>query len=595
MEELAQITSPLTRSRKRQLGSYYTPPEIVRSMVGGCLSKAFLKDLKVLDPACGDGEFLIGVAEHLANGRKLSAKSRLGLVRRHLHGVDVDPAAIEAAHLRLREWICPQDEDLSRETDRILAANICLGDALTGNDFSDSHAEQNGFSFCVAFPEVARRGGFDVVLGNPPYRRELSAKGQFDQIAESPLGRKWREPRMDLWYYFLHRGLDLLRPGGTLSFIVNSYWTASSGAQKMIGRLEEETALEEITLLGNRKIFAGVSGRHLIFRLRKARHNKRCKIINRDAHGESETENAGESSRSVDHFTVSQKSLYAGGRIMLSPPTPIEIAGTSDHILSDYLETSQGLAENPPRVQQKHLDQLDDGVPLGAGVFVLTYEELLELRLNRQERKLLRPYYETSVLGRYQIPLDDSHQLLYLTRETAPTLEGLPNIERHLERFRPILEQRRETRLGRRAWWHLHWPRQEKCFHEAKVLCIQMGRRPSFLFAANPAYVGFSVNLIRDTTYAGWSLPSLTGILNSTCAAQWFERHAKRRGVNLEINLNVLRQFPLPPFASDQERELTKLVIDRQDMNEGPTSAQQEARIDEIVAGLYGISTNSRA
>jgi len=49
-----------------------------------------------------------------------------------------------------------------------------------------------------AFPQVAADGGFDVVIGNPPYRRELNAKELFDRIAASPLGERWRQARMDL-------------------------------------------------------------------------------------------------------------------------------------------------------------------------------------------------------------------------------------------------------------------------------------------------------------------------------------------------------------------------------------------------------------
>ena len=74
---------------------------------------------------------------------------------------------------------------------------------------------------------------------------------------------------MDLWYYFVHRSLDLLRPGGILSFIVNSYWTSSRGAGKLIARLQRETQLEVIELLDDSPLFKGVSGRHMIFRLRK--------------------------------------------------------------------------------------------------------------------------------------------------------------------------------------------------------------------------------------------------------------------------------------------------------------------------------------
>src|SRR6185503_6653749 len=82
----------------------------------------------------------------------------------------------------------------------------------------------------TAFPNVAAAGGFDLVIGNPPYLRERDSKREFDRIAHSPLGKRWRTARMDLWHYFLHRGLDLLKPGGRLSFIVNSYWTSSTAA-----------------------------------------------------------------------------------------------------------------------------------------------------------------------------------------------------------------------------------------------------------------------------------------------------------------------------------------------------------------------------
>ena len=70
----------------------------------------------------------------------------------------------------------------------------------------------------------------------------------FDRIAGSPLGKRWRQARMDLWYYFLHRGLDLLRPGGRLAFVVNSYWTASSGARRLIDRLKRANEEFGITL-----------------------------------------------------------------------------------------------------------------------------------------------------------------------------------------------------------------------------------------------------------------------------------------------------------------------------------------------------------
>src|SRR5262249_6996901 len=119
------------------------------------------------------------------------------------------------------------------------------------------------------FPAVAVAGGFDIIVGNPPYLRQRNAKALFDSLAATELGRQWRQARMDLWSYFAHRSLDLLRPGGILSFIVNSYWMSSRGAAKLITRLQRESNLEEIQLLDDAPVFKAVSGRHMIFRLRK--------------------------------------------------------------------------------------------------------------------------------------------------------------------------------------------------------------------------------------------------------------------------------------------------------------------------------------
>src|ERR1017187_6310329 len=92
-----------------------------------------------------------------------------------------------------------------------------------------------------------------------------------DDIASTPFGLKYRAPRMDLWYYFVHRGLELLRPSGVLSFIVNAYWTAGTGAGKLITALRDTTHVDEIFSFGKLAVFQGVSGQHMVMRITKAR------------------------------------------------------------------------------------------------------------------------------------------------------------------------------------------------------------------------------------------------------------------------------------------------------------------------------------
>jgi adenine-specific DNA-methyltransferase len=130
------------------------------------------------------------------------------------------------------------------------------------------------FDWKDQFKTVFDEGGFDIVIGNPPYRRELDYKELMDEIAESDLGDRYRAPRMGLWYYFVHRSLEhLLKPDGRLGFIVNSYWTGSTGSEKLIKQIREENLLEEVVLFGSRKIFSDVSGQHMIMVLQKQREN----------------------------------------------------------------------------------------------------------------------------------------------------------------------------------------------------------------------------------------------------------------------------------------------------------------------------------
>ena len=116
---------------------------------------------------------------------------------------------------------------------------------------------------------------FDVVLGNPPYHRELGAKALLDRLAASELGRKYRTARMDLWYYFVHRGLDLLKPGGRLAFIVGSYWTAAPGAAKLVRQLRRSAQIEEIVCFDGGSLFEDVAGRQMILRLREGGTGRR--------------------------------------------------------------------------------------------------------------------------------------------------------------------------------------------------------------------------------------------------------------------------------------------------------------------------------
>ncbi|NQT37888.1 MAG: N-6 DNA methylase [Planctomycetes bacterium] len=588
----------LDQQARRARGIYYTPEYVVDYIVGGCLDGRIEERPKILDPACGCGAFLIGayryllrayrreyltgdvadrpdVLRHDSDGRwQLTPDERLRILRQHIYGVDRDAGAVTVARRSLwLEAMTPGDPLFCEE---MLTENVQVGDALTGE------------------PLAGREGQFDVVLGNPPYLRELDRKDVLDRIARTEFGRRYRAPRMDLWYYFVHRGLELLRAGGTLSYIVNAYWSSGSGAERLIAALRESARIEELFLLEKLRIFPGVSGRHMILRLAKspAAGFTTIKRAPADIRTDAEPFVRGESP--VVTYRKTAEQLFRAGRLDLEPP--------ADRLLEKLsrwpaLETlgivRQGIAENPATINAKTNRKFAARWTTGEGVFTLTPDEVAQLHLPPHEQQLLRPYHDLCDLGRYQIAPQPSRMLIYSTGQTCPDIDEYPVLRAHLERFQPVMEARRETRRGTRAWWQLHWPRDERLWQSAKVISVQMARRPSFVAAMGPVYVPFSTNVFVPFETTREHPHYFAALLNSRLLWQWYEHHAKRRGVGLEINGRVLARTPIRPIdfshPADRRRhdQLVELVAGIQNTRDAETVEELDQQIDGIVVELY--------
>jgi len=584
-----------THSKTRRLnGQFYTPSPIARNMIAQVLQarpEQDLADITILDPSCGDGAFVLAAFDALTNSQAPPHAERsdaaIRLIKHSLFGVDLDVAALN----RLRDRLAQRADvtlDQRPRLEAVLHANFRCGNALTGSGLAGrpGHGEvaTDGIAWSADFRKIADRGGFDVIVGNPPYHRELSAKSLFDQVAKSELGRRWRQSRMDYWFYFLHRGLDLLQPNGHLSFIVNSYWVGSRGAQKLIRRLQQETTIEQMTMLGNQHVFSGVSGRHMILQLRRGRETSDCQILDLTR-----------TSVGTTPLRVRQSDLYLNDRLLTTGKRPrlSQVPGKTP--LEQRFQVRQGMAENPPTVSRHHLPQLETPAAVGEGVFVLRAEEIAALDLRGAEAQCLRPYYYPRDITRYHLPPHDGTCVLYLDGKTETDLDGNTRILQHLSRFRPLMEARRETRQGRIPWWQLHWPRRAELFVQPRILCRQMSQQPSFVYVERPTFVGFAVHILTAAPpQSELPLTALTGILNSRLAHDWFEILAKRRGVRLEISGELLRQFPLPPEDSDQAAALAALVLQRQEAAEPDAAASEptqvlEEHIEQLVRNWYGV------
>lgn len=630
------------RDRRKRSGVFYTPEPVARYMATSTLQtlpqSASADPIRVLDPACGDGALLWPAYQFLCQqqGRSQPAE-RLHVLRHQLFGVELDSTALQRLRQRFRDDLATSVSP--SELDEVLEANFRCGNAVHGHgwDSPESNALARGarvpratqklagrsagraplisadrdfeeplFHWSQQFPAVGLGGGFDVIIANPPYRRERGAKSDLQNLQQSPLALSRHQARMDLWHYFFHRSLDLLRPGGLFTLIVNSYWTTSQAGQPLIDRMAAETTPLEFVLLDTAPVFAGVDGRHLIARMRKGITSEPCRIVRLSGEQRASVlDRTLWQGLSADHSatyaspttlapvtcrTSSRDSVFAGGRLNLDQRESSRPVMQTRHCvcLGDLFEVRQGIAENPPKVTRQQA-QADPNLRAGEGVFVLSSNELARLELNAVERESVRPYYTAADITKSrQLPL--GQWLLYLTRQTAPDLTALPQIQQHLSRFRTLLEERREVRQGKIAWWHLHWPREQRLFESPRILAVQMAREPRFAYVERPAYVGFSVNLIVDRIASpesgqsyDLSLEALETILNSKFAAHWFDAHAKRRGVNLDITGSTLKRFPLPPVERSTCAQLVELARQRH-QSAMPTIDDQ---INQLVDALF--------
>lgn len=234
------------KQRRKEHGIYYTPKfvtnYIVKETVGRFLqehSYSEIHNIKILDPACGSGSFLIRAYDELLNYHayqrskpvsELDQYERLPILTGNIFGVDLDIQAVEIARLNLLLRSLARRETLPSLADNIRQGNSLISgteEKLKGY-FGDNWWEKKPFNWEQEFKDIMAQGGFDVVIGNPPYVRVDSLpddkKAFWKDKFESAVGK------YDLYYLFLELAFKLVNESGVFAFITpNRYCTNTTG------------------------------------------------------------------------------------------------------------------------------------------------------------------------------------------------------------------------------------------------------------------------------------------------------------------------------------------------------------------------------
>ncbi len=260
-------------------GIYYTPEVIVEYMVRETVGRLIedkcpeeINGISIVDPACGDGNFLVGAYKYLVEYHRkwydehkdvdeyksdwyikdgileLTETKKQGILLNNIYGVDIDQNAINHAIIRMHELV--GDIDLS--------SNIKCGNSLIGTDYFSNMLfyddalwnEIKPFDWTKEFPKVFQNGGFDIVIGNPPYGIK------FNKIEKEYFIKKYLSTRtilnkqkgsFDSFSLFIELGFKLLKKDGMLIFIVPISITSSESMTALHNILEQNCKLIKIS------------------------------------------------------------------------------------------------------------------------------------------------------------------------------------------------------------------------------------------------------------------------------------------------------------------------------------------------------------
>lgn len=462
------------------------------------------------------------------------------------------------------------------------------------------------FPWKIYFAEVFQdKGGFDVVIANPPYIKEYIKRTAFDGLRKSP----YYQGKMDIWYFFACKSVDLLRGGGFLTFIAQNNWVTSYGASKMREKVIKDTQIIQLLDFGSYFVFenSDIQTMIMIFKVDSnvQRYKFDCrKLKEKVANSKDILDLLNKKTNSKLEYLspLIQRSKYIDKTLTFSDSN-IEailnkISQQSNFKLTEK-EVAQGIVPNPDVVNVNNISKLPslrvkkENIKIGSGVFIVNRDYFNQLP--KKESKYIKPIYEPHLIDKYTL-FDYDKEIIYITKKNFKN--DAPKLISHLEKFKEIMEGRRENKQGKLAFYHLHWPRDDYFFEEGgKILAVRKCATPTFVYTENEAYVMMSVNVIRSKRI---NLKYLTGLLNSKLVAFWLKYKGKMQGNNYQIDKEPLLALPIKKPDYSQQQLFVDLVdkilsiTQSSDYLENPERQakvkEYEHQIDQMVYKLYDLT-----
>jgi hypothetical protein len=557
-----------------------------------------LARIKVLDPACGSGAFLIRAFDRLVSERRWlageSARMMGGetlfdtdamakeVLSKNIYGVDINEESVEITRLAL--WLHTALPDRPLTT---LDHNIRCGNSLVGKDFYNFKQESmftenekeriNIFEWQTSFPEVFNRAdgkaGFDCVIGNPPYVKLQNFRQVLPDVAEYlvvakqhgglPIYASTQRQNFDLYLPFIERGISLLNQQGRMGYIAPSVWVNSEYGGCLRESLMTTRHLERWIDFRDFPVFdEAMTYTALQFFRGSAARNVLCGFAPDGVIG---TIDWSKPDATISYESLEGKDTWVflpeRERILLdrlsSESTPLidvpEVTSISQGVITgaDYIYHLKRIGPNcylqTPKQGEPREIEIEDGImrPLVSG------EEAKRYQVPITNKYLLFPYDDSNTRERLFLP-DELEQKFPLaweylqSNETALRARDSGAFDNNL-----FYEFGRTQNIGKQKFMKLGIaqlvPEMRVFFDKTGAVCLNNVR-------VNGIF-------ITDNDMAWY----LMGVLNSRVIDFVVRRISKPKerrpsGAYFEANKQYIAPLPIPPSTTPQKRQAVQLA-----------------------------------
>jgi len=638
---------------KKAGGVYYTPTYIVDYIVKNTVGKLIegnegknpkdVSKLKILDPACGSGSFLLGAFQRLLDWHRdwyekdgtekwakaknpvlyqgpggvwrLTTPEKKRILLNNIYGVDIDPQAVEVTKLSLLLKVLEgeNNETLTKQLALFheralpdLGNNIKCGNSLIAPDFYSSDLFQkdknlnneerlriNAFDWHKEFPDImssglpgGQTGGFNIVIGNPPYVRQETLGELKDYFAQ----RYSVYHRMaDLYAYFIERGVSLLKPGGIFSYIVANKWMRANYGEPLRKWLKQQ-CLEEIIDFRDLPVFEQATIYPCIIRIRKDKPQKTFSIMTADTLAFESLETYAKKGLQ----SIKQTSLDDGGWSLSDEQT--------QNLLTKLKATGIPLEEY---VKVKICYGIKTG--LNEAFVIDSHTRKRLIAEDPKSKELIKPFLLGRDIKRYQPPQSDTFLILipngWTRKQSSNTRDPwawfkkkYPAIANHLSQYEDKARKRYDQG---EYWWELRPCDYYTDFEKPKIIWGNLATKASFNFDEQRYYVNAP----------GCILPTnskyILGIINSKLMSYFLlSICAERQGGFIEQKPIYVSNIPIKTIQESQQIPIIELVDQMLSFHKQLAAAKTDfehtallrqidatdSQIDHLVYELYGLT-----